>query len=68
MYLYNYQPHGNPFGFADKRASSTGLQNIRQCAVRGSTSSKRAKKCLKKKLLVKNVKFLKSLGFNVKKQ
>lgn len=68
MFMYNCQMSGNPFGFVDKKDSSTCLKNIRQSAVRGSTSIKRAKKCSKKKLTQKNVKFLKFLGLRVKKQ
>lgn len=68
MYLYNYRSCGNPFGFSDIRNGLSDLRNIRQSTVSGSTSSRRAKKCSKRKLLTKNVKFLKSLGFKVKKQ
>lgn len=68
MFVYNCQTVGNPFGFSDKRATPSCLQNIRQSTLGRSTSFKRAKKCSKKKLAAKNVKFLNSLGLKVKKQ
>lgn len=70
MFVYNSQITGNPFGFADKRTSSTGMLNIRKRTVVRSTSHpKKAKKCSQiKKLTAKNVKFLKLLGLKVKRK
>lgn len=66
MFVYNCQTTGNPFGFSDKRTKSAGLQNNRQRDVGRSTSKRKSiKKCSKKKLTAKNVKFLKALGLKV---
>lgn len=68
MFVYNCQASGNPFGFADKRTSSVGIQSNRQRAAVRSTSKRKSvkKRSKKKNLTVKNVKFLKALGFKVK--
>lgn len=67
--MYNYQTCGNPFGFSDKSTGSIQSRGIRQSAVGRSTSKRKgAKKSSKKKKLTgKNVKFLKALGFKVRK-
>lgn len=72
MFVYNSQTCSGPLGFLDKSACLTSKRNTHQCTISRSTSlgavrKSDQKKCLKKKLTAKNVKFLKLLGLKVKK-
>lgn len=66
--MYNCHATGNPFGFSDISSMSNAIKNNRQRAFDRTTSKKGVRKCLKKKLTAKNVKFLQSLGLAVKKR
>lgn len=68
MIVYNTQNVGNPFGFELKSKGTTKRRIIQSSAIGGARSSRFQKNSSKKKLSVKNVTFLKSLGLRVKKQ
>lgn len=65
MLIYNNQINSNPFGFNDINKQSVGVKSIQPRDIKRVTSRKSCAK--KKKLSKKNIVFLKSLGFTVKK-
>lgn len=65
MLIYNTQTSVNPFGFQNKKANQPNSFGIQSSAVGRATP--KSGKCLKKRLTKKNIRFLKSLGFKVKK-
>lgn len=66
MILYNVQMNENPFSLGDISHTRSISRNIRSTTFGGRTSFTNVKKCTKKRLTKKNVKFLQSIGFKVK--